>query len=164
MKLPLIVRPVTNPTEWQHARRIREEVFIIEQGCPPDEEWDAYDAISRHLLGFAADEPAAVAHWRAAYPVAVARWRAAFHDNRSVAKLERFAVRASHRHRGYGRAMVQATMDDARAAGFDTFYVHAQAHLEVFYASLGYRTVTDVFIEAGIPHVGMLCEAQARRP
>ncbi len=34
-------------------------------------------------------------------------------------------------------------------------YLSAQAHLEGFYGRLGFRAVTDVYLEDNIPHVGM---------
>jgi predicted GNAT family N-acyltransferase len=89
-------------------------------------------------------------------PVATARWRAVTHDDAIVAKLERFAVLPAHRGNGYGHALVEAVLDDARRAGFDTFLLHAQAHLEDWYASFGFRSTGRRFEEAGIPHVEMV--------
>ena len=142
---PLTIRPVATEADWDAARHIRTVVFIEEQACPPEEEWDGADATSRHLLGWADDTP-----------VATARWRTVPHDGHLVAKLERFAVLAPYRGRGYGRRMVEAAMADARDAGFPDQMLHAQAHLEAFYASLGFRSTGRRFMEAGIPHVEMV--------
>lgn len=145
MTPPLHIRPVHSEEEWQRVRTIRTAVFIEEQNCPPEEEWDGHDETSRHLLGYAGDEA-----------VATARWRTVPFEERLVAKLERFAVLPAYRGRGYGRALVEAAMEDARKAGFGTFVLHAQAHLEDFYASLGFKPVGEPFVEAGIPHVKMV--------
>ncbi|NBC17037.1 MAG: GNAT family N-acetyltransferase [Bacteroidetes bacterium] len=139
------IHPVTSEADWDAARAIREQVFIVEQDCPPEDEWDAYDATSRHLLGWAGDTP-----------VATARWRTVPYDEALAAKLERFAVLPDYRGRGYGRALVAFALDDARRAGFTTFILHAQAHLEAFYADFGFETVSGVFEEASIPHVKMV--------
>ena len=139
------VHPVTSEADWEAARAIRTQVFIDEQDCPPEEEWDAHDATSRHLLGWVGDTP-----------VATARWRTVPHDEALAAKLERFAVLPDYRGRGYGRDLVKYALGDARRAGFTTFVLHAQAHLEAFYADFGFETVGDVFEEAGIPHVKMV--------
>lgn len=147
----MIVRRIESDADWQAARRIRTRVFIEEQACPPEEEWDAYDApeargtTCHHLLGVVDGEP-----------VAVARWRPVTHDGERMAKLERFAVLPAWRGRGLGRAMVAATIADARAAGFVAFVLHAQAHLEGLYASFGFVPVGGRFEEAGIPHVLMV--------
>ncbi len=143
----LIVRPVESEEAWNEARMIRTRVFIDEQLCPPEKEWDAYESTSRHLVGYVDGEP-----------IAVSRWRATTFDDDIAAKLERFAVLTEHRGRGYGREMVRLTMADAHRAGFTTFLLHAQAHLEAFYASFGFERIGGIFDEAGIPHVKMAAE------
>lgn len=146
----MIIRRIETDADWSAARRIRTRVFIEEQACPPEEEWDAHDEPSargvtcHHLLGFVDDTPAVVA-----------RWRPTTHDGERMAKLERFAVLPEWRGRGLGRALIDATIADAQAAGFTAFVLHAQAHLEGLYASLGFERRGGVFEEAGIPHVLM---------
>lgn len=142
------IKPVENASEWKQAKAIRERVFIEEQGCPPDEEWDGFDEVSRHVLGLLDKEP-----------VATARWRTVPYQQELVAKLERFAVLLDHRGQGYGRALVQYMMEDAHRAGFSTLLLHAQAHLEDFYAAFGFETVGEPFHEAGIRHVKMVRQA-----
>ncbi len=141
------VREVTTPEAWEACKRIREKVFIEEQACPPEEEWDIYDVSAHHVLGYEDD-----------IPVATARWRVVDYKGRPVAKLERFAVLPAYRGKGYGRKMVEETMRRAYQAGYDAFLLHAQQYLESFYHSLGFRTVSDVFMEAGIPHIKMYQE------
>lgn len=139
------IRPIGSEEEWEAVKHIRTRVFIEEQACPPEEEWDEHEATSRHFLGRVDGRPAAAA-----------RWRTTPCDRRLAAKLERFAVLPEYRGRGYGRRLVEHLIRDARQAGFDTFVLHAQAHLEPFYASFGFERVSDVFMEAGIPHVEMV--------
>ena len=141
----MTIKPVATDDEWQAATAIRTAVFIQEQDCPPDEEWDAYDVTSRHVLGLVEGSP-----------VATARWRPFSHDETIVAKLERFAVLRDYRGRGYGTALVEATLDNARRSGFTTFLIHAQAHLEDWYATFGFRSTGRRFKEVGIPHVEMI--------
>ena len=139
------ITPIQNEDDWQRARAIRERVFIDEQECPPEEEWDGHDETSRHVLG-----------WVDGQAVATARWRTVTHGEEIVAKLERFAVLPDHRGQGYGTELVQYVVDDARRAGFDAFLVHAQAHLEDWYAELGFASTGRSFEEVGIPHVEMV--------
>lgn len=145
MPSPLNVVPVRSQADLDEAFAIRQRVFVEEQACPPEEEWDEHDATSRHLLGRV--EGAAVA---------TARWRTVPHAERLVAKLERFAVLPEHRGQGYGRQMVRAAMADARRAGFEDFVLHAQAHLQDWYAAVGFRSTGRRFMEANIPHVEMV--------
>jgi predicted GNAT family N-acyltransferase len=141
----MTITPVQSEDDWQHARAIREQVFIEEQDCPPEEEWDGEDQTSRHVLGRVEGAP-----------VATARWRATSHGEDIVAKLERFAVLPDHRGEGRGTELVRSVVEDARRAGFDTFLVHAQAHLQNWYERLGFESTGRTFEEAGIPHVEMV--------
>lgn len=147
----LLLRVVQTDADWAAVRDLRTRVFIEEQACPPEEEWDRYDApeargvTAHHLLGLVGEEP-----------VACSRWRPTTQDGEPAAKLERFAVRAEARGHGYGRAMIAHTLAAARAAGFARFVLHAQAHLDHLYASFGFEPVGEVFDEAGIPHVKMV--------
>lgn len=142
--MELTITPVESEAEWEHAKAIRRRVFIEEQDCPPDEEWDGLDATSRHVLGMVDGTP-----------VATARWRTVAYGEALAAKLERFAVLPTHRGRGYGRQLVRYVLHDAHRAGFDRFVLHAQEHLEAFYTSFGFERVGAPFSEAGIPHVKM---------
>jgi predicted GNAT family N-acyltransferase len=139
------ITPVQSEDDWQQARAIREQVFVDEQGCPPDKEWDGHDETSRHILGWVEDEA-----------VATARWRAVPDGEAVVAKLERIAVLPRHRGQCYGTQLVQALLDDARRAGFSTFLVHAQTHLQGWYEELDFEARGDSFEEAGIRHVAMI--------
>lgn len=142
------VRPIASNAEWAEAVRLRTQVFIVEQACPPEEEWDAFDPWDvpgvRHVLG-----------WTGGQAVATARWRVVAHAGRPAAKLERFAVDRAHRGAGLGRALVRALVAQAEAAGYAHQVLHAQAHLEGFYASFGFVRCGPPFEEAGIAHVPM---------
>lgn len=130
---------------WDEVKAIRQRVFVEEQACPPDEEWDAHEATSRHLVGR-----------RGGRAIACARWRVAEVDGEPWAKLERFAVLPEERGGGLGRRLVEIAMADARAHGHRRFRLHAQAHLEAFYRSLGFAATAHRFVEAGIPHLLMV--------
>jgi predicted GNAT family N-acyltransferase len=138
---------VTDDAGWQAAKAIRERVFVEEQACPPEEEFDEWDAKSRHLLVRLGGEPAATSRWRV-----VTKW------GKRWAKLERFAVLPEKRGGGMGRRLVDYTMAEARAAGHHRFLIHAQAHLQSFYESFGFNIHGDTFEEAGIPHYLMTAE------
>lgn len=141
----LEITPVQNDDDWREARSIRARVFIHEQDCPPDEEWDGHDGTSRHVLG-----------WVEGEAVATARWRTVVREEEMVAKLERFAVLPPFRGRGYGSKLVRYVVDDARQAGYGTFLVHAQVPLEGWYEDFGFHATGRTFEEAGIPHVEMV--------
>lgn len=150
----LRITPVESETAWQAAKSIRRRVFIEEQDCPPGEEFDAHDAESRHLVGYAGDQAVAAARWRAVR----------LEDGTPAAKLERFAVLPPARGQGYGRALVERTLTEAERAGLRTQVIHAQTHLEAFYADFGFERQGAQFMEAGIPHIKMVRRPERGRP
>lgn len=139
------VAPVQSDDDWDRARSLRKKVFIDEQDCPPEEEWDGHDERSRHVLGRVDG-----------HAVATARWRTVRRSDEIVAKLERFAVLPEYRGQGYGTQLVRFVLQDARRAGFDTFLIHAQSHLQDWYEELGFSSTGRTFEEAGLPHVEMV--------
>lgn len=149
----LTVRAAETDADWDAVRALRQRVFVEEQACPPEEEWDAHDwpegrgGPCRHLLGMASGETLGVCRWR---PVEI--------GGQPWAKLERFAVAPEARGRGYGRALVDAALADARAHGHSRFILYAQDHLRDFYRSWGFSASGDVFWDVGIPHVKMTLE------
>ncbi len=130
--------------EWQAVKAIRTRVFIEEQNCPGELEWDKYEEISRHVLGSVDG-----------VPMAAARWRLIAYEQRPTARLERFSVLKEYRGKGYGKALVSWVIEDARRAGLGEYLLHAQLRLEAYYRSLGFDTVGDPFEEVGIPHILM---------
>lgn len=75
------------------------------------------------------------------------------------ARIGRVVIAEQARGTGLGRRLMQEGIDRAEAlapgCGID---VSAQAHLEAFYSSLGFRAVSKTYIEDGIPHVDMARE------
>lgn len=144
----LEIRPATTEADWRHAVAIRTRVFVEGQDCPPDEEFDGLDPHCRHVLAWLGEQPIGTARWREITGA----------DGRRAAQLGRFAVLPEHRGHGHGRALVAHLLEEARAAGHRRMMLHAQAHLERFYADFGFERRGKEFVEAGIPHVRMVRE------
>lgn len=136
---------VSNPSELDECLRLRLEVFVREQHVPADEEIDSFDAsydACRHIL---------IRNGGTA--VATGRWRK-YED--TAAKLQRIAVLSAYRGGGFGKAVIDALENDAKAAGMDYAVLDAQCQAEAFYRKLGYETVSETpFLDAGIWHVRM---------
>ena len=130
----------TSEADKKKAFAIREEVFVVEQQVPADEEFDQYEDESHHFV--ALDETNA--------PIGSARWR----QTEKGIKLERFTVKLSLRGKGLGTAIVQAVMDDiAENTAPGTFlYMHAQLDAVPLYAKFGFQKKGDQFDECGIMH------------
>jgi predicted GNAT family N-acyltransferase len=154
MSEPFTVRRVVDDADWRASHDIRRRVFIEEQHCPPELEWDEHDEPGArgttciHMLGLIGR-----------MPLATARWREVSLAGEPAAKMERFAILPLHRGQGLGRRLVDATMEDARAAGLSRFTLHAQSHLVPFYRDFGFHVTGAPFYEAGIEHVKMVLTA-----
>lgn len=130
-----IVEPASWEADLADLRAVREPVFLIEQGVPPEEEWDELDAKSRHVL----------ARDREGRPIGTGRLTPEH-------RIGRMAVLADWRGKGVGKAIVQALLEQARSLGYAAIELHAQSHAVPFYASLGFEAFGDEFNECDIPH------------
>ena len=132
---------VATPAELLKVYSMRSIVFVEEQRCPYDEEFDEFDGDALHILGEVAGEPCAAGR---------IRFLGAY------AKLERIAVRTGYRGHGLGHALVEFMLSVAREHGYTKFKMHAQAHLVDFYRQHGFERHGGLFAEASIDHYLML--------
>ncbi len=147
----------TVQTTWQSASfeeldgarlyeilRLRQQVFVIEQACLY-QDLDNLDQQAIHLCAWQGDQ--LLAYLRALPPGA----------SYPQSSLGRIVVSPAARGRDLGRQVVQRgialNLETWPGAGIS---IGAQAHLEPFYQSLGFETVSDVYDEDGIPHITML--------
>lgn len=135
------IRRLAGDDDLSDAFDVRQDVFVDEQNVSADEEWDGRDEDAAHVVAYEND-----------YPVGTARLRTPDDD---VAKIERVAVRKPYREDGIGRLLMDALEADARERGCSQILLHAQTAVETFYEKRGYERTSDVFDEAGIPHVKM---------
>ncbi|MFT4197157.1 MAG: GNAT family N-acetyltransferase [Pseudoxanthomonas sp.] len=119
-------------------RQVREAVFVREQRVPVEEEWDALDPLSLHLL----------ARDAAGAPIGTARLTP---DHR----IGRMAVLAPWRSRGVGDALLGLALRQAEQDCWEQVRLNAQVSAEGFYARHGFLPVGERFMEAGIEHQAM---------
>jgi ElaA protein len=131
---------------------LREAVFVVEQRCAYLDA-DGIDPQCRHLWAAAAAEPAAEPDVRAYLRYVPAGVKYA------EASLGRVVVAPVARGTGLGRALMRRALD---GYGDRVLRIAAQAHLERFYAELGFRTVSAPFLEDDIPHLYMLRDPTPR--
>lgn len=122
-------------------RRIRETVFINEQSVAPELEWDSEDSQAIHFLALEDD-----------YPIGTARLLSDGH-------IGRVSVLRDWRGLKVGERLMQAAIAEAEQRGLRQQRLSAQVHATAFYERLGFRIVSDEYLEAGIPHVDMLRES-----
>lgn len=128
---------------YAEAMRIRESVFVEEQGVPAELELDHHDPQCVHAL--ARDETGrAVGTGRLLPPEA--------HGARIVSHVGRMAVLKEWRGRGVGGALLARLIDAARERGDTEIALSAQIHAQGFYRAHGFLEEGEEFTEAGIPH------------
>lgn len=127
--------------------RLRSAIFVVEQNCVfPD--MDGRDPACEHLCGW--DGDGELSAYLRLVPPGVRTPEVA---------LGRVVVAAAARGRGLGRAvMLEGLRRCAERYPGQPVKVSAQAHLEPFYQSLGFRTVGAPYDEDGILHVDMVRE------
>lgn len=151
------------PIQWQIARlgdfslrqlyailAAREAVFVVEQTCPY-QELDGLDLDAWHLVGWAGDQ--VVTYLRILGP-----------DTRFAEPSIGRVLTAQHfRRQGLGNAAMGRAIDF-----ISTTYpgqgirISAQTYLEHFYASFGFRTMSEPYLEDEIPHIEMLRAVSTR--
>ena len=103
---------------------IRSTVFLGEQACPYDEEFDGNDLCATHLIGYREREPIACIR---------IRYFAEF------AKIERLAVRPEFRNSRMSRDIVRAAIELIRKKGYRRIYGQSQDRLVKFWCRFGFR-------------------------
>lgn len=134
-----VVRKVEDQEDLEKVFAIRNKVFVEEQECPPELEWENEEE-SVHFLAEVNGEPCGACRWR--------RTDLGY-------KLERFAVLKEFRGNGVGQAMVAAALADLPQSAH-YIYLNAQLQAMPLYARFGFVAEGEEFDEAGIRHRKMV--------
>lgn len=146
VQTPLIIKIVENEEERLKAMLVRGIVYMHEQQCPFNEEFDLNDHTATQVVGLIDGEPVLTARIR--------------YFN-GFAKIERLAIRAEFRGRGYAHRLLTFLLNICRQKGFSLFYLHAQTYLESFYAGYGFRPAGNKFSFSDHGYLEMVLEEQA---
>ena len=138
----LVLKPVLDKNDEIIVRDIRTKVYIEEQSCPIWEEFETEKDLASNEFLIQKDH----------INVGTIRYRV----TEKGYKIERFAILKEYRNKHYGKEalkflceMIEARHNPCR------IYMHAQKHLEKYYASIGFKSVGEPFIEANIEHIEM---------
>ncbi|UYP00748.1 GNAT family N-acetyltransferase [Oceanotoga sp. DSM 15011] len=126
---------------FKMAYDIRKKVFIEEQNVPPNLELDGLDAGCIHYV-LIHDEN----------PVCTARVR---YLNGSEVKLERVATIYEFRKKGLGKELINYIESDLLKRKVKKITLNSQLSAKKFYEKLGYKSISEIFLEAGIEHLKM---------
>lgn len=140
--MKILITKDTMSEIYLDAVRIRQKVFVQEQGVPANLEIDGNEAYSVHFVLYTDDKK----------PAATVRLLPL--DDQTF-KLQRMAVLKEYRGKKLGAAIVAEAETFAKQQGYKTIELGAQLSAEKFYQKMGYVTYGEVFQDAGIEHVHM---------
>jgi predicted GNAT family N-acyltransferase len=136
------LRWAERPGELDGALALREQVFVGEQGVPVEMELDGRDEEALHLLALAPGGEHVVGTLRLLF------------DGDTV-KVGRVAVQPGWRRRGIAARMLDVALDESRRRGCRRARLASQLEVVALYERAGFAVESDVFEEAGMPHVWM---------
>lgn len=110
--------------DMMKVNAIRNAVYIGEQECPYDEEYDGNDFAATHLLAYIGDEP-------------VGCLRVRFFAD--FLKFERMAIRKEFRKSRAAIQLAHAGLKLGQKKGYRHAYAHSQARLVTFWSRFGFR-------------------------
>jgi predicted GNAT family N-acyltransferase len=124
---------------------IRNSVYIGEQQCPYDEEYDGNDLAAAHLLAYIGDEPVGCLRLRF------------FAD---FAKFERMAIRKEFRKSRAALMLTRAVFQYCQKKGYRTLYGHSQKRLAGFWERFGFRVMegSKEFVFSDFDYVEMVAD------
>jgi len=133
-----------NCEELYNILKLRTEVFIVEQKCPYQDA-DRKDQKSLHL--YLEDNGEVVAYSRI-LPKGVS------YDKASIGRI---IVKKEYRGKGLSREMILKAINYIEEILKETeIKIQAQAYLFDFYGSLGFKGISEEYLEDNIPHIDML--------
>ncbi|CAM4269249.1 GNAT family N-acetyltransferase [Paenibacillus tarimensis] len=134
-------------SELYHILQERTKVFVVEQNCPY-QEVDGKDLASYHL--YQSDETGRIIAYLRILPAGISY---------TEASLGRVLVAEQYRKKGIASELVGKALHYVRhELNEQAVRISAQAHLEGFYQSFGFKTTSEPYLEDGIPHINMLVQ------
>jgi ElaA protein len=118
---------------------LRQQVFVVEQKCAYQDA-DGVDMVCKHLWA----QRGAIQAYLRIVPAGV---------KFPEVSIGRVITAPMARGTGLGRELMKRGLAEV---GSVPIRIGAQAHLEKFYAELGFVRASDVYDEDGIPHIEML--------
>lgn len=128
------VRTATWPDDQATLKAIRFEVFVEEQGVPPELEVDENDPVSIHAIA-----------WQGGQAAGCGRLLPDGH-------IGRMAVRKPWRGQGVGAAILAHLIERARQRGDREVVLSAQTHALGFYERFGFVAEGPEYLDCDIPH------------
>jgi len=136
-------KKVETINEFIDAIRIRVDVFILEQKCPPGWDPEELDKVATHYIAIADDEIVASVRLR--------------EEPKTAIKIENMVVKKAYRGKGVGLGLAKYVLTEAKKRKPTKIWAETQSYTQKFYQKAGFITVSDEYdlYDLGIPHVKM---------
>jgi len=129
--------------ELYNVLKLRTEVFVVEQDCVYND-IDGMDPQGLHVL--------AKVNGKIIGYTRLLKAGTRF----ETASVGRMVVDKDYRFKGYARLIMEHSIEYIHQSWTESIiHISAQQYLKGFYGSIGFKIVTEPYLEDGIPHVGM---------
>ena len=135
-------------TDLYQILKLRQDVFIVEQNCIY-EDIDDLDPNSEHV--FLKNDGKIIAYSR----IVPAGMKFEYPS------IGRIVINKSHRGKGFGKEIVQKSLNILSERKVKVVLIEAQSHLQRFYETLGFKKISDSYPVDGISHIKMTYEFEA---
>jgi predicted GNAT family N-acyltransferase len=142
---------LAGPDDMAAIYALRHEVFVVGQDVPVELERDDLDQGAVHAVALDGDRVIGTGRLVRGRIDEVNRHE----PDESLGTIGRMAVAPDARGTGSGRALLDLLVERARVGGLKQVELHAQLHARGFYERAGFEPFGDVYLEAGIEHLGM---------
>ena len=146
----IIFSEVKNEIDLNESFELRKQVFIIEQGCPIEEEFDEFDDINR-----VGKESFHFNVYKDNICVSTSRILINKMLDKQSAKIQRVCVLKDYRGSGIGLFMMSHLHRFLINKNISNITLSSQHHAIEFYKKLGYTEMEGEYLEAGIIHKKM---------
>ena len=130
--------------ELYEILKLRSIVFVVEQNCAY-QDIDDIDKRSYHIYMKEKDKPEIKVYLRV------------FEKDKDTAQIGRVVTEKDSRRKGYASKLIEKGIEISKNEMKKTkVYLEGQVYAAQLYEKLGFKIISDEFLEDGIPHYKML--------
>ena len=130
--------------ELYEILKLRSIVFVVEQNCVY-QDLDDLDKTSYHIFMKEKDKPEIKVYLRV------------FEKDKDTAQIGRVVTAQDKRRKGYASELIKKGIEIAKnEMKKNKVYLEGQVYASKLYEKLGFKIISDEFLEDGIPHYKML--------
>tara|TARA_S200000501_G_scaffold160487_1_gene151361 strand:+ start:181 stop:624 length:444 start_codon:yes stop_codon:yes gene_type:complete len=140
----LIIRKIDEQEDFLKIFKLRIEVFIFEQKCPIEEEFDIHDNLNSDSIHFIVEDN----------DECIGTARIVKYENNKF-KIQRVCIKKSKRKLNFGSKLMDKMHQYLIDLNVSMVEISAQISAIKFYKNLGYFEEGSLYLEAGLEHIKM---------